>query len=128
VNYPKEKVKSMQTAVKRKLELIVGEPLEDVESSNEPDDSHEIIDQLKEQFSSCRKRSEKILVLSVLPRSWTTKKIAEEFESTNYLARQVKKLVAEKGILSTPNQKAGRTLSTTIVDDVRAFYRGEMIS
>jgi hypothetical protein len=56
------------------------------------------------------------------------KKIAEEFGTTNYMARQVKKLVAEKGILSTPNQKAGRTLSNTIVDDVRAFYRGDTIS
>lgn len=128
VHYAKKKVKSIHTTVKRKLELITGEPLD--ESDEEPNDpgASEIIDQLKEKFKSCSKRSEKVQVLTVLPKSWSMKRIETEFEATNYMVRKAKKLVEDKGILSTPNQKAGRTLPASVVDNVRAFYCSDSTS
>ena len=56
------------------------------------------------------------------------KRIREEFNASDYMVRTVKKLVSEKGILSNPNQKGGKTLSTDTVDEVKAFYRSDDIS
>lgn len=125
VHYVKKKVKTIQTAVKRKLELVAGVSLD--ESEHEHAES-EVIDQLKEKFRSCATRSEKVQVLTVLPKSWSAKRIQDEFNATNYMARKAKNLVEIKGILSTPNEKAGRTLPTCIVEDVRAFYASDIIS
>jgi len=130
VNYAKKKVKAIETTVKRKLELIGGVSLDAADSSlNQADTSaSEIIDQLKEKFNSCCKMSEKVQVLTVLPKSWSQKRIEQEFRATNYMVRKAKKLVEDKGILSTPDQKAGKTLSMNTVDVVRSFYCSEMIS
>ena len=67
----------------------------------------EVIGQLKEKFNSTVKRSEKVRILTILPKSWSVRKIMKEFGASNYMARQAKKLVQEKGILSSPNPKPG---------------------
>lgn len=54
---------------------------------------NEIISQLKEKFSQTTSRSEKMLILTVLPQSWTIRKIQTEFRVSNYMARSAKKLV-----------------------------------
>ena len=66
-------------------------------------------------------RSEKIQILTVLPNSWSLCKIMQEFGVSNYMARCAKNLVAEKGILSTPNLKHGRCLPAATEDLVKAF-------
>ena len=70
-----------------------------------------IITQLKEKFEKTENRSEKFLILSVLPKSWSCNKIQQEFCVSNRMARKVKALVAEKGILFTPNPKLGKRLN-----------------
>jgi hypothetical protein len=130
VHYTRKKAKLIQTTVKRKLELVTGKPLNesetDVEEQNSADS--EMIAQLQDKFKSCTKRIEKVQVLTVLPKSWSIKKIQTEFQATNYMVRQAKSLVENKGILSTPDQKAGRTLSENVVDRVREFYCSDLIS
>jgi hypothetical protein len=63
-----------------------------------------------EKVTSAIKRSEKMTVLSVLPKSWTIDRMQKEFSCSNYMARKVKELVKEKGILSSPNPKPGKVL------------------
>lgn len=58
----------------------------------------EIILQLKEKFKNCISRSEKMTILTVLPKSWPAAKIQEKCSCSNYMVRKVK----EKGILSSP--------------------------
>ena len=58
-----------------------------------------MIQQLKEKFQETEKRSEQVQVLTVLPKSWSVKKIQQEFGVSEYLVRQSKKLVEERGIL-----------------------------
>lgn len=48
------------------------------------------------------------MILTLLPESWSVKKIIEEFKAPNYQVRQVKKLLQQLGILFTPNQKLGK--------------------
>ena len=103
------------------------------------DDESEIIMQLKEKFQATNQRSEKVQILTVLPRSWSSQKVEQEFGVSNYMARKAKELVKQKGwstrkveqefgvsnymackakelvkqkgILSTPNPKHGHTLT-----------------
>ena len=128
--YVAEKAKKIEVAVKRQLDLSTGSRLMECEGkmTTTGSDESEMIQQLKDKFKSCTKNSEKVHVLTVLPRSWTQKRIREEFNASDYMVRTVKKLVSEKGILSNPNQKGGKTLSTDTVDEVKAFYRSDDIS
>ena len=78
---------------------------EDQHTTLSVSDAEEIVQQLKEKFNSTTARSERIKILSVLPKSWSNRKIAKEFGVSRYLARRAKELLAEKGILSSPNPK-----------------------
>lgn len=130
VNYFKRKSESADKAVKRKLHLVSESTLSDsmLSEVTQSDDESEMIKQLKEKFSNITKRSEKIQILTVLPKSWSIRKIESEFNVSNYMARKTKKIVKEKGILSMPNPKSGKVLSKTTVDTVKLFYNDEKIS
>eukprot|EP00731_Ephydatia_muelleri_P034712 Em0073g9a len=91
-------------------------------------DAEEMVQQLKEKFRSATTRSERIKILTVLPKSWSKRKIAKEFGVSRYLARRAKKLVAEKGILSSPNPKGGRALPVEIEEEVHTFFWSDSIS
>ncbi|KAL5515128.1 hypothetical protein EMCRGX_G000252 [Ephydatia muelleri] len=91
-------------------------------------DAEEMVQQLKEKFRSATTRSERIKILTVLPKSWSKRKIAKEFGVSRYLARRAKKLVAEKGILSSPNPEGGRALPVEIEEEVHTFFWSDSIS
>ena len=67
-------------------------------------------------------------ILTVLPKSWSLKKIQQEFGVSNYMARKSKELVEEKGVLSLPGPKPGHSLPPETVDTVRTFYESDDIS
>ena len=81
-----------------------------------------MIQQLKEKFQETKRRSEQVQVLTVLPKSWSVKKVQQEFGVSEYLARQSKKLVEERGILSLPGPSRGPSLPPETVIDVCSFY------
>ena len=89
--YCGQKAKKITAALQRTV--IRGAPI---------DDGTEMIQQLKEKFRETKRRSEQVQVLTVLPKSWSVKKVQQEFGVSEYLARQSKKLVEERGILSLP--------------------------
>ena len=66
--YPREKVKSITEAMQQMV--IPGEPT---------DNGTEMLQQLKEKFQSMTKRNEQLQVLTVLPKSWSIKKIQQAF-------------------------------------------------
>ena len=81
----------------------------------------EVISQLKEKYHQAT-RSEQIQILTIMPKSWSIRKIQAEFGASNFAARQAKALVREKGVLSTPNPKPGQSLPENTVDTVVKFY------
>lgn len=91
-------------------------------------DGDEMMQQLKEKYNSSTSRSERMRILTLLPRSWSIKKAANVFGVSKYLIRQAKKLVAEKGIMSSPNPKCGRTLPAHIEEEIKHFYLSDEIS
>ena len=90
----------------------------------EIDNDSEIMVQLKEKFHLSTDRSQKVQILTVLPKSWSTRKVEEEFAVSNYMARKAKNLVKDQGILSSPNPKHGSSsLSQATISLVQAFYK-----
>ena len=85
-------------------------------------DDGEIVAQLKEKFCTATK-SEKIQILTILPKSWSIRRIQAEFGVSDFTARKVKALVRDEGILSTPNR---RSLQQTTVDLVINFYESDL--
>ena len=114
--YPDKKMKEIIESMKQ---LIFSEP---------GDDDSEMIRQLKDKFSKTGKRGEQMQILTLLPQSWSVKKIEKEFGVSNYMARKSKELVKEKGILSTPNPKPGSSLPQETTDLVTQFYESDDIS
>ena len=91
-------------------------------------DDREIIEQLKEKFHSTTERSVQVQVLTVLPMNWSIEKIQVEFGASNFMVRKAKQLVKDKGILSSPDPRPGRTLARRTVDLVVAFYESDSSS
>ncbi|CAH0391660.1 unnamed protein product [Bemisia tabaci] len=120
--YPQNKFNKITRVLKRKLFKLPDE------SDEEDQFECEIISQLKEKFSGSESRSEKLQILTILPKSWTVSKIEKTFNTTNYTARLAKKLQAEKGILATPNIKIGRILSAEIEEQIKKFFESDEIS
>lgn len=52
--------------------------------------------------------SSKIQILTLLPEKWSESCICETMNTSRHLSRVAKKLVEEKGLLSTPESKLGR--------------------
>ena len=102
-----------------KCTVITGAPI---------DDGTEMIQQLKEKFWETKRRIEQVQVLTVLPKSWSVKKVQQEFSVSAYLARQSKKLVEGKGILSLPAPSHGPFLPPETVIIVCSFYKSDNIS
>ena len=109
---PITKRKITQKYSKQKMEIITSKLKEFtiVETTDGKTSEDEIIKQLKEKFHTTSERSEKVQILTVLPRSWSIKKIESEFSASNYMIRKAKELVKVKGILSTPDPKPGSSL------------------
>jgi hypothetical protein len=101
VKYPKENFK--KGAVKRKTFNLT-----DSSGSNNSGQG-EMIAQLKGKFHiTGKKKSEKVQIFIVLPKSLSIRKIQQEFKDLDYMVRTTRKLVTEKGILSSPDVKPGK--------------------
>ena len=92
------------------------------------DDGAAMIEQLRDKFASSTSRSEKLTILTVLPKSWSIAKIVNVFGVTKCMARCAKKLVEVKGIMSNSIAKAGKSLSESTVQLVKTFYCHDDIS
>lgn len=92
-------------------------------------ESCEVICQLKEKFQEENiSVSEKLQILTVLPKSWSCSEIQNEFQVSNRMARKAKALVKAKGILATPNPKPGKVLNESVIEKVIGFYNSDDVS
>lgn len=65
----------------------------------------EFILQLKIKFNKAETKNEKYQILTLLPKSWSARKIEAEFGCTFHMANSSKKLQQVKGVLSFPDPK-----------------------
>ncbi|KAJ8892707.1 hypothetical protein PR048_005288 [Dryococelus australis] len=68
------------------------------------------------------------IILAALPKSFTLKKMQNEFKVLDYTERLVKNLVKEKDILCSPNPKPQMTLDSKTAEKVQEFYVSDEIS
>ena len=122
--YVQEKCRRLMEVVEENIQLATGARPDALHA----DHGAEIIQQLKEKFALTKSRSEMIRILTVLPKSWSVARICEEFGVTIYMARLAKKIVKDKGVMSSPNSKAGKPLCEETVKLVKAFYHHDDIS
>lgn len=88
-----------------------------------------IIQQLKSKFGEPDvTREDQTRILSILPKSWSTQKMSQEFGVSIYLAKKVKTLVSKRGILYDMESKRGRPLDHILAEIVQEFYRSDNIS
>jgi hypothetical protein len=71
MKYPKEKLKKVKVAVKRKMFNLT----DSCGSDSSGDDK--MIAQVKEKFHITGKKSEKVQILMVVPKSWSIRKIQQ---------------------------------------------------
>lgn len=121
--YALKKIKKINSSMKRKLFTNIQESSDDEAELLE--DS--LLNNLKTNFSHSA-RDKKLMILTCLPESWTVKRIMQEFNAPNYMVRQSKKILKDKGILESPNRKPGKSLSSEVVEAVRSFYESDEIS
>nr|CAD7568138.1 unnamed protein product [Timema californicum] len=119
--YPAEKLKRVSEAFKFK----VLETSDTSDSLETPSPGDEILLQMKEKFRTTTDKSVIMQILTTLPYSWTIQKIQDEFGVANYTARKAKILQKEKGIMSYPDSKPGKTLKREIAAKVQSFYESE---
>jgi hypothetical protein len=78
---------------------------------------------------STTSRSLKVTILTILPKSWSIRKVQEVFPSaSNNMIRRAKQLVMNHGIMSSPSLKPGKTLKEVTVEVVKSFYNGDEVS
>ena len=131
IYYKEGKIKKIQDNICSKLELVSAPSTSKAHTAESA--SHftsvdeEIVNQLKEKYDTTEKRSEKLQILTVLPKSWSRSRIQEEFKVSQYMARQAKNLVKEKGIMALPNKRLP-TFSKETENIILQFYKSEEIS
>ena len=121
--YVGEKIRRVEDVIRKEVLFAVG-----AEDKEPQDDGREMIEQINYKFTSTSSRSERLTILTVLPKSWSIAKIMEEFGVTRYMAKSSKMLVEDKGVLSCPNSTAGKPLSESTLELVRNFYCHDDIS
>ena len=83
-------------------------------------DLDKLMQQLKENVATASRR-EKIKLLTIVPETWSRKKVADYFSVTNHVVRRSRQFKKDKGILEDPDpNKDGRSLSDDIKQRVIA--------
>ena len=82
----------------------------------------EVLNQIKEKCKASTSASEKIVLLTLAPKTWGRKRLAAEFNVSERQARKAIQLVKEHGILTSPMPKKGRLLSAEVKNLVVNFY------
>lgn len=101
---------------------------EDSDSENDAEDLNEsVLQKLKTNFSNSTSRTKKLMILTCLPETWGIRKIMREFNAPNYMVRQSKKLLKQKGILESPNPRPGKNLSKEVLETVHSFYENDEV-
>ena len=84
-------------------------------------DGEEMIEQLVEKLKSTTTNSERLQMLTVVPKSWSARKTAALFGVSRRFAGQAKKLVEERGVLSSPDPKEAKAVNVA-EEEVHKFY------
>lgn len=88
-------------------------------------DQNYIIENLKTKFQESN-RMEKYTILTMLPLSWSIRKVRNEFNVQHAMVKRAKNLFESKGFMSSTTEKVNRyQISEAVIDAVQEFYLDE---
>lgn len=70
----------------------------------------------------------RVRILTIAPSSWSTRKIAKEFNASRYLVQKSKRLKSMNGVLSETVAKVGHGFSQETLKTIEEFYCNDMYS
>lgn len=93
------------------------------------DQFNEIVENMKSKFSdSTLSRKEKMLILSMLPKSWTITKIINDFNASRYIVNEAREVCEVVIGHSSTTRKSGTALSEETKHTVLQFYEDDDVS
>lgn len=129
-SYLKQKKQRVQETLSEKFDAACGSTAYD--SDKHPEDKdlepEKIVQSLIRKYKISESRAEKMTILTIFAPTWTRKKMIEILGCSQRMAVSAKKLAAEKGILTTPNPKVGKSLPRDVNEAVEDFYYRDDIS
>ena len=86
-----------------------------------------VLEQFISKFDTLSK-TDQYRILTSMPKNCSTNTIQHTFGVTEHTAKRAKALQEEQGILSTPNPKPGKQLSSESTDKAVKFYEDDTVS
>lgn len=132
-----EKIGRSQSYMQNKLDEITRQLAKNLfeispcthEHAVEQNAGQEMLQQLKDEFAKTTRRDTHAKILSALPRSWSARKMAKEFNTSMHIALQTKKNVEQHGILCDAEKRMGTTnLPNVRVKLIESFFTQDCIS
>lgn len=118
--YPEKKCREITQGVRKNLFQLKPEV-------DQVDEFGEVIQNMKQRFSDpTTTRSEKILILSMLPKSWPIQKLMDEFAASRYIVTQAKGINEKRQ--SSKVRGSGMALSDETKEIVTIFFEDDDIS
>lgn len=103
-----------------KLERALGEKLPSLRGSGDFD---QVLEQLQKKFESTKDKTQLIQLLSVLPESWSVKKILSHFDTTEYIVKKMKACVQSQGVIPILCPIRSRSgIKQERIEKVREYY------
>lgn len=121
--YRRTKRQKLHDAIDRSLSPKKTHALSKTMVQQKAEDFDEIMNQWQQKFTNpSTTRSEKVQLLTILPQSWSHKKIISVSKVRKETIRLAKNLYQENGILAKPSVKRGKPLDLATRDLVIDFY------
>lgn len=128
-NAIKAKVGTVCDTLRKNLETSLDVIVEDENENPQTlcNEYNELIGKLKQKWDVALKE-DKVKILSLLPSSWSRKKITSEFNVSDRLIKITRQLVKEQGILPELGKRRGHGISEDTVKQVADFYEDDEYS
>jgi hypothetical protein len=125
LQYVNEVAEKARKTVKDELAAACHVDLQDDNLDLNLEDYSSLLLQLKEKCSKTSSFKKKVSILTLAPKSWTQRQVAEFFEVPLTTARKSIKLCEQKGILCELEPKKGRGITTEELDEIEELFNSD---
>ena len=91
-----------------------------------------MFDQLKNVVSSHLEKEKstksKIQIMTLIPTDWPISKVEDTFPVSNYIVKEARKVVKEKGVFAIPDPKKGKVLPDNTIKAISQIYHDDEYS
>lgn len=88
-----------------------------------------VFENLKKSFSTLKENDPlRLRILTIVPETWSIRKTAKEFDTTQHYVRRARELLANGGLFAEVPMKSGKLLPHSTIEAVTAFYNSDEVS